>query len=641
MSTLHSGTIKKNKRRKMIGYVVGIVLLLGLSPLIVEALNGFLNGTIKDFGNFQFDFNYVSCVKLLIAEKVRRILLLAFMLLFSCFYVLSCTNATPNLSQTATKEVASGIRTPVAVGNGQFGTGRFMTKQEIINRFEKFQYTGNSKKMDTLPNNVGTIVDFIKEKGKEIILYVIEPLHTIIIGSTRSGKTRRLFLTSIWLNILAGVNMCITDCKGEIWAYTHKFAEKHDYHTITFDLSEPNKSMHYNFLTDIVEELKCGNVPQAIDKTWDLVSILVGEAKGEKLWHNGECATIAATILIVAKDAPEGCKNLTNVYYFLGYMCESNEFGEMPINAYLQNLPDSHPAKGAFQQAKIASSRSRASFFTSALATLLHFTNYNIADMTSCSDYSFKDIDKQKTIIYLKVPDEKTTLYGLGSLYINQLYVALVDLTKKQGGSLTRKFVFKLDEFGNFPVIPSMNAMMSAGAGRNIFFDLVIQDYQQVKSKYKETYGNIKANAQLTIYLKTTEDETLKELSRRCDNYTVQVNSSSTSQNDGRNNNVSYSASANMASRPLLYPGEIGRIKKPDALLLLSGEFPAIVNLPDISEYYANEDFGMGNEEFNKKLIEQRNAEVKAREVVEPYLWGIWNQIVSAEPEEEKVSFMN
>ncbi|MFR5450661.1 MAG: hypothetical protein ACLTIG_04510 [Roseburia hominis] len=72
---------------------------------------------------------------------------------------------------------------------------------------------------------------------------------------------------------------------------------------------------------------------------------------------------LQSAILIIAQDAPEGYKNLTNVYYFLAYMCEPDrETGEMPITRYLEKLPESHPARGAFQVAQIAPFRTRSSF---------------------------------------------------------------------------------------------------------------------------------------------------------------------------------------------------------------------------------------------------------------------------------------
>ena len=56
-------------------------------------------------------------------------------------------------------------------------------------------------------------------------------------------------------------------------------------------------------------------------------------------------AVVAAAVLCVVcdnKDRPE-YQNLTNVYEFIANMCKTVNKA-MPIDAYMQKLPDGHPA---------------------------------------------------------------------------------------------------------------------------------------------------------------------------------------------------------------------------------------------------------------------------------------------------------
>lgn len=617
-----------------------------MTPLTVEMLNGILQGTFINYGGFTFNFSYGNCLKLLIYEQNRQIIFGLFSVLFICFMVMLFYRARPQISETSVMEVAKGISIPVRAGNGQYGTARFMTDSELNHEFSIATYSGKGA-IKGLSQNAGIIVDYIKEGKKEVIRYLSEAVNVIILGATRCGKTRRLLMTSTWLNLLAGVNLLVVDVKGEIFAYTNKLAKLLGYEIRTLDFRYPEKSMRFNNLDEISELLQEKKISEAVNKAWDIVSVLVGEPKGERIWTDGQCATIAAAILIVAQDAPEGCRNLTNVYYFLAYMCEPDpENGTMAITDYLENLPDNHPARGAFQIAQIAPFRTRSSFFTSALATLRLFTDWNVADITKISDYKFSDIDEKKVITYLILPDEKTTYHPIGAIYIKQLYESLVAQALKKGGKLDRRFVFRADEIGNFPVIPGMGTMLSAGAGRNIFFELVLQDYQQLESKYKEDFRNIRTNCQLTICLKVTDDQTAKTISNQLGTYTVQVNSASTSLSDGKGNSSSYSNTSNLTGRPLLFPDEVSSIEKPDALILYGGK-KAITKLPDISEYYANEEFGMGDEEFNKKLFLERMEERPSREIGAPKLWGVWEEYGASfrtveieEDSEEKISFL-
>lgn len=631
---------KKEKTiRKAFQLFVFLVLVIA-APLIAEALDVLLAGIFLK-GKFSFDFHYVRCMKLFFESPIRMKLYFVFVVLFVCSMVLHLYRIHPQMEEGEVAEVARGIWTPVPAGNGQFGTARFMTEKELDKEFSVAIHKGKNN-VKGLSENAGIIVSYEKTRNEERIRYLTEAVNTIILGATRSGKTRRLLLTSTWLDLIAGVNLLVIDVKGENFVYTNKFAKEMGYEIRTLDFRYPEKSMHLNNLEEINQLLKNGEISQAVNKAWDIVTILVGEPQGERIWTDGQCATIVAAILIVSQDAPEACKNLTNVYYFLAYMCEPDpETGEMPITEYLNNLPTNHPARGAFQIAKIAPFRTRSSFFTSALATLRLYTDWNVADITSKSDYVFSDIDEKKVITYLILPDEKTTFHPIGAIFIKQLYESLVDAALRNGGELKRRFIFRADEIGNFPVIPGLGTMLSAGAGRNIFFELVLQDYQQTEGKYKNDFRNIKTNCQLTICLRVTDEQTTKNLSMQLGNYTIRTESVSSSLSDGgRTESASYSNNLNLTGRPLLYPDEIAALENPDALLLYGGK-KAIVTLPDLSEYQANKIFGMGSKEENLKLYLARMEERPERKIGEPHLWGIWSEYgAEGSMPEEKISFL-
>lgn len=602
--------------------------LVLVSPLAAEAVLSYLNGTILSHGKYSFDFRYIHCITAVFHERIRFILAIGFILLTFLGLIVATMNLGVTLEETLTMKVAQGIEIPIVVGNGQFGTARFQTETEKDMTYDTFTYSGNGKYENV--ENVGVIVDFFKEGSKEIIRFFSGAAHSIIIAVTRKGKTRRIFLPSMWLAMISGVNIVNGDCKDEINPFTRLFAKKLHYKEIRFNLDQVEFSMMYNYLNEIILFIKDGNISEAVEKTWDIVSMLVGEAKGEKIWSDGECAAIASIILIVALDAPDDCKNLANVYTFLAYMCEPDpETGDLPIYAYLEKLDYDHPARAVFQVAKIAPYRTRASFFTSALATLRLFTDQKIAYMTSNSEYSLRDIDDQKTIIYINVPDGKRTRYSLASLYINQVYEALIDISKRKG-ACDHRWEFYLDEFGNYPPIPDMGAKMSAAAGRGIFFRLIIQDYQQLQKTYKEEFKNIKANADLKFYLGTTDTDTNKEISDQMGTYTTEMKSAGTSASsnkNGRSVNSGVSYNSNLGSRPLLFGSELSKLKRPDLLVLNGDEHPAIMHMPDLSSYYANKEFGMGDETFNTKVLIKRREERERLVIAKAHIWNQWDVI--------------
>ena len=318
---------------------------------------------------------------------------------------------------------------------------------------------------------------------------------------------------------------------------------------------------------------------------------------------------------------------MPNVYYFIAYMCKTDQYGQMALNSYLDGLDDAHPAKGVFAMAQIAATKTRSSFFTSALGTLRLFTNPNIAAMTSASDFDLKNIGRNKTILYMIVPDDKKTLYPLISIMVTQLYSQQIELANEYGQRLPVDTDYDLNELGNFPTIPCLGNILSAGRSRGIRVNAVIQDIQQMEKNYKEDFKNIKTNCQVKLYLKSDDPDTLKMVSDALGNYTVKSVGASSSVND-RGNGDNYSNSSNLGGRKLLEPAEVGRVNSPYAICLMTGKYGAVNKLPDISETYINKAFGMGDRKHNIELIRSVENLREVRELPKTIpLWGIWNTL--------------
>lgn len=638
MATLSREEQRSRRKKQLILIAIVTVLVLIFVPIAANALcYVFYASAGKD--NPITKFGYISAVhNFIYIKQVRE----AALILVVGYAILMIINYKPPVKITSTKTVklTEDIEVPVAVGDGQHGKARLMSDEEKEKIFDVFEYK-NDKSIRKLKYG-GIVVQNIQVDNKDIYYYLGGDYHAILFGPTRSGKGQRVLLKSLFLILSAGENALVIDPKFDSYYFTSKYAQETEHEVVALDFIQPRKSVHYNFLSEINNYIDKSDIVTAIDKTWDLVSVLVGQPKGEPIWHDGTCAVIAASILIVANDAPSDCRNLTNVYCFLAYMCEEMD-GYIPVNEYMDKLSDDHPAKLIFQIAKIAHWRTRSSFYTQALTILRNFTNWNIAEMTSKSDFDLKEIIKKKSVIYVGIPDEKDTLNGLASLFVTQHYMTCIDISRENGNRLPIQQNNILDEFGNLPVIPCITGMMTAGAGRKIKNTLVLQDYQQLKEKYRESYSTIRNNAEVKILLKTSDDETIKSFSEVSGSYTVQVDGAGVSvSEDIRKFDVNTSSNASMAGRKVLEPNEVGLIKEPYALVHKIGERLALVNLPKMQGSQAQEYLELGDQDYNQKLIVEQESEREERRIGPPKLWGIWKEYEKKEsPKEEHVSFMD
>ena len=476
------------------------------------------------------------------------------------------------------------------------------------------------------PKKGGIVVGMTKNGRKEKIHYIADDTHTLTIGATRSGKTRTLVLQSICLMALAEESLVISDPKAELYQYTAVFLAKLGYDVVCLDFRTPAKSSRYNLLQPVIDAVNCGETDKAEMYAWDITNILVGDGvSNEKLWENGEKSIIAAAVLCGVVDnarRPE-YQNLTNVYWFVAEMCKAIG-NKTPLQEYIKKLPQGHPARALLSISDVAPSRTKGSFYTSALTTLRLFTSRAIYSITHTSDCNIAEIGQKKQALFFILPDEKTTYYPIASLMVSQLYELLVHQSDMRGGRLGRRVNFMLEEFGNFSKINDLANKLTVAGGRGMRFHFFLQSFEQLTEKYnRETAAIVKSNCQTWVYLQADDKETLSEICEKLGKYTCS-GYQLTSQH-GRYVNPSSSSSVSLMGRDLLTPDEIRRVSRPYQIVI-SRSHPAMMISPDLGNWYFNQMLGLGDKEHNRRVRQERE---NRRPVIsdpgeEIRLWNIW-----------------
>lgn len=624
---------------------VRIVGIIGLSFVILYASAFtaiFLDSTLKNPEQIKFVTDPVAMKQCISNnEQIRMFTIFFFVILL--LGIITLLVGGKSSFKVDMIEITPEIHTPVPVGQGQHGTAKWLNKKDFDKVFDSVII--DSKKLMEGKEHIpagGLVIgkedikkSFFSRKIKEKIYLITKDLHALIIGATRSGKTRNVVIETITMLILAGENVFIPDLKGEIRDYTEDTAKRCGYETICINFINPYESDRKNFLEPIVQALRRKDISRAIEETWSLVSQLVGEPPehGDKLWNDGEAATLAASIMAVCydnQDHPE-YQNLTNVFYFITEMC-SEYRGALPLQFYIDSLPEDHPAKILLAATKVAAMRTRSSFYVSAIMTLKLLTIPAINQMTNASDFDIEKLieEGKKVIVYLCLPARDKTYFPLASLVLRQLS-DLIDYAadEKYGGRVPVRWNFVDDELGNFTKITNMRQQISFGTGKGIRHFMFIQSYAQLDDVYGEKVSQIiQDNADIKIYLRSPNPTTKKKISEDLGNYTTRSYSKSNNTPSGTfRNGGSDGESSNLMGRPLLYPDEVGKLQRPYSLVMSDSD-PAIMYAPDLSQYAMNEFLGMGDEEHNNRLRQKKAEEHKKNE--RPHnskmeLWGIWN----------------
>lgn len=496
------------------------------------------------------------------------------------------------------KRAGKDIGGPDAAGQGQFGTARWQTEKEMQSNF----YLWNIGK--ELPR--GGVVLGAKRQGKKFFAWLdTDDTHTLLIGSTRSGKSRRQIMPSIWTIARAGESMIIPDPKKELFDTTAGYLWEQGYNVILLDFQDPGSGNRWNLLHPVIKRLQSSDAAGASKAAKQVAHMLTyqfqrpEDYKGDKIWPQSQKSLTAALALAVSMEAPEPARHMGSIYRTLTSLGKNGGKG---LDEYFDSLDDDHPAKVAYGVAAMAESKLRNGIFTGAAAQLEMWSDPGVCWLTAEQDHDLAAPGREKTAVFIVVPDEDSSLHILAALYIAQTYQALTELARANGGRLDKRVHFLLEEFGNLPPIPDFAEKVTLAGGRGMKFLLAVQGLDQIKKRYKDDATTITGNCNTWVYLSTADYETARLLSEKTGKYTQQTESLSAQvRKVDHTRGVSYG----LAGRSLLLPDEVYRWPVGWSLVFRGRTNPARLPLPDLSAWPAADEFGEPANTLSKEAIVQ------------------------------------
>lgn len=465
---------------------------------------------------------------------------------------------------------------PEEDGSFEYGSSRWATKKEIRKNYKTWS-------IDSKLKSGGIPVTYMDGK----FYYSDKFDHTLIIGSTGSGKTISCILPLIFNLACAGESMVINDTKGELYSYTADFLKRKGYQIRIINLRDALASDGWNPLHLPYKYYQNNNKDEAGDMIENFSKSLCKNLSSKDMyWEKSANAVLNALCYALIEDAPsESQVNLYSIYNLLVEHGNKTIDRFNSLDLYFQQKPFGSLSKMSYATGSFAKGETRATLF-SVLATVIKmFSDTGIANLTSRTDFELDDIGKKKTAVFLIIPDEKESRHELASLFIDQCYQALVNTAQNmKDGKMPIRVNFILDEFANMPPISSISNKITVSRSRNIRFYLVLQDFDQLKETYKDSAGTIKSNCTNWIYLLTSDNETAKEISARLGKYTISSNRVSTST---RLEQLDYNISndKSLIGRELLMPDELMRFKLGDGLFMATRQYPIKSKFIPISDY--------------------------------------------------------
>ena len=405
--------------------------------------------------------------------------------------------------------------------------------------------------------------------GKLMQTYTDQENHVGVIAATRLGKTTSYVIPTIISFARQPIkrSMIISDPKSEIYRLTSATLKAEGYKVVLLNFRDYVHSECWNPLTPIFRKYRRAmaiydeigvvetdkglrNIFRGVvydsDKELEQTVALAQAMMVDEVGNDID--TLAVMFMpTVTKDDPywdNSARELLKA--FIWAMLEDSDKEENPItedtcsfSTILRILDGIHSGKGsnfedngyftdrapssrAYQLAKntvIENGDVTRSCILAVFNTGISvFRDCAMRLVTSCNSFDMSVFEEGPVAVFIDYRDEVKVHYQIISLFIQDAYRYLIEKASvKPSGKLDRPFYFILDEFGNFPAIKDFETTISACAGRNIWFILIIQSYAQLDNVYGTAVAEIiRDNLNVHIFFGSNNPGTLDSFSNEC-----------------------------------------------------------------------------------------------------------------------------
>ena len=477
------------------------------------------------------------------------------------------------------------------VGDGQHGTARWATTQEVKKTFANVPFDVASwREGKNLPKVQGLILGST-QRGKQLDALVdCDDVHCLMIGASGVGKTAFFLYPNLEFACASGMSYLALDTKGDLARNYGTIAKKcYGYHVSVIDLRNPTRSDGSNLLTlinrymDIAREHPDNLAARAKAEKYAkiLAKTIVNPGGDEQdrgrnaFFYDAAEGLLTSVILLLAEYVPPDSaghekRHIVSVFKLVQeLLAPSGQGKKTGFQVLMDNLPSTHKARWFAGAALNTSEQGMASVMSTVLSRLNAFLDSEL-EQVLCFDSAIdaEHFAAEKSAIFLVLPEEDSTKNFMAGLMIQNLSRELFSVADEHGGKLQNRVVFYCDELGTMPPFDIL-PLFSAGRSRKLTLVPIIQSLAQLEKNYgKEGAEIISDNCQDTIFGGfAPNSQTAETLSKALGSRTVLTGSVSR----GKDSN---SQSLQMVERALLSPDELKSLPKGNFIVMKTGTHP-------------------------------------------------------------------
>lgn len=349
-------------------------------------------------------------------------------------------------------------------------------------------------------------------KGNSLYLSNSEA-HSLVIGSTGSGKTQTTILPLTKLSLLALESVVINDVMGEIYKKTaHNFLQA-GYDVIVLDFNKPHLGNSWNPFSLAYEFYKNGDKDSSIRLVEELGYYLFNETtldNTDSFWINSCIDYFTGITLYLFDNAKSEEINLNSVYSLANELLD-----ETKAKKFMDNINKNSTIYYNVTGTLMAPLETRGGIISTFNQKLKRFVGLDsLCNMLAGSDFDIKNISNKKTALFI-ISGFSDCGSSLIPLFVSQVIYAVDKFGKKD-----KLLNIILDEFDTMLPINNFAKLINYSRSIRVRFTVVIKSYIDLVNIYgKEQTEIIKSCFPIIIYLLARDIYTLEEVSRMCGNH--------------------------------------------------------------------------------------------------------------------------
>lgn len=395
-------------------------------------------------------------------------------------------------------------------------------------------------------------------------------LNVLVVGGSGSGKTRYFCKPGL---MDANCSYLVVDPKGEMLRSTGHFLKSQGYDIKVFDLIHPRQSDGYNPFRYIREE------PDVLKLMDNLVKNTTPPkgASNDPFWEKAEIALDSALMLYLLSEAPKEEQTFEMLMFMLNsaQASEEDEQFQSPLDLLFQSLEDREPDHLAVKQYKVykkAAGKTAKSILITAGVRLTAFIFPQYAAIMQEDEMDFGSLGEQKRAIFCITPVNDGSMNYLVSMLFTQCFQELyLRADERYDGRLPVPVRVIQDEWANVPQPDSYPKVLATCRSYNIGIDIIVQNIQSIKARYRDEYQSIIGNCDTLLFLGGgNEPESLEFMSKLLGKETISIRTRGQTRGRSGSSSINYQ----LTGRELMTPDEIRRMPTREALLLIRGESP-------------------------------------------------------------------